>query len=213
MTIGRSILNRGALWYLPPGLEFTDVVAAYQSKGASSLKNSYINLVNPGTYDCTTNSDPLWASSTGWTGDGSSKVLNTGIIPSNSWSLAIRFSGNTARTQWICRANRSTTSTSAFGIYARNNPALRGYAGSQFTVNGLISSAVACMTGRLFYLDGIYKGTSVEGLQPDSQMQLLGSSIGLFTTYFSGSIQAFAMYNISITEEQVIEITNRMNEL
>lgn len=53
---------------------YTGVVAAYDAKNAASQAASYVNLANPGTYDCTVASGtPSWANGTGWTFDGSTQ--------------------------------------------------------------------------------------------------------------------------------------------
>ena len=53
----------GKKWYVTYS---TNLVAAYQPKGAASQAASYVNLVTPGTYDLTTADAPGWAAGTGW---------------------------------------------------------------------------------------------------------------------------------------------------
>jgi hypothetical protein len=54
-------------------------VAAYVPKGAASLAASYTNLKNPGTYDLTATVAPTFDTLTGWTFNGSTQYLKTGI--------------------------------------------------------------------------------------------------------------------------------------
>src|SRR3989344_7466925 len=73
-------------------------VAAYQPISAASLTASYANLANPGTYTAAVGVAPTFASSTGWTFNGSTQYLTTGVIPANGWSMIVRFSNATGAT-------------------------------------------------------------------------------------------------------------------
>lgn len=71
-------IHAAADWWVVPG---KTCVAAYQPIGAASLAASYVNLANPGTYDAAPGVAPTWASATGWTFNGSTQYLTTGITP------------------------------------------------------------------------------------------------------------------------------------
>ena len=68
--------SEGQKWWLAGGIHPSQVVAAYQPKGAASLDASYINLANPGTYDAQVGSVPKLDSS-GWVFDG---LAGTGYL-------------------------------------------------------------------------------------------------------------------------------------
>jgi len=86
----------GHAW-LAGGIPRTACVAAYEPICAVSLADSYINRANPGTYNATPGTAPTWAESTGWTFNGSSQYLTTGIVLSSQVSSALcRFSGYNA---------------------------------------------------------------------------------------------------------------------
>lgn len=54
-------------------------VAAYQPIGAASLAASYVNLQNPGVYDCAPGTAPTFATATGWTFTGTQWLTVTGL--------------------------------------------------------------------------------------------------------------------------------------
>ena len=75
-------------WWLAGGIHPSQVVAAYQPKGAVDLAASYVNLANPGTNDAQVGVAPALDSS-GWVFGGSQHV-NTGVVPDENYCLAIR---------------------------------------------------------------------------------------------------------------------------
>ncbi|MFA6358712.1 MAG: hypothetical protein WCY09_08675 [Candidatus Omnitrophota bacterium] len=75
-------------WYLAGGAPMP--IAAYQAIGAASLAASKINLVSPGTYDAFAGTNPTHASATGWTFDGTTQYLRTGIVPTAAFACLVR---------------------------------------------------------------------------------------------------------------------------
>lgn len=65
-------------WYLSGDVDPSNVIAAYQAKGAADYDTSKINLANPGTHNLTDVSAPTWNTSDGWIFDGT-QALNTGL--------------------------------------------------------------------------------------------------------------------------------------
>lgn len=90
--IGAALATAGgaAKWYLAGGVT---PIAAYQPKGSSSLAASYINLISPGTFDAAPGVAPTWDAVNGWTFNGSTQYLTTGIIPTTNqaYSMMVRF--------------------------------------------------------------------------------------------------------------------------
>lgn len=89
-----STYGAAALWYRVGGAPLP--VAVYQPKGAASLAASYINLVNPGTFDAAPGTAPTFNAVTGW---GFTtflqQYLTTGITigVSRAYSILVRASG------------------------------------------------------------------------------------------------------------------------
>lgn len=79
-------------WYLKGGIEADECVFAYAPDEADDLADSYINLVNPGTYDAAPGDAPTWGAGTGWTFDGASDYLTTGAIPvAQVWTVLVLY--------------------------------------------------------------------------------------------------------------------------
>jgi len=82
-------------WWLAGGIHPSQVVAAYQPKGAVSLEASYVNLANPGTNDATVGVAPTL--NDGWVFDGLTQYL-IGPTPTNGGAFA-RYEMPSAR--WV----------------------------------------------------------------------------------------------------------------
>lgn len=79
-------------WYLKGGVEASECVFAYAPDDADDLADSYINLVNPGTYDAAPGNAPSWAANTGWTFNGTNDYLTTGAIPVGQvWTVLVLY--------------------------------------------------------------------------------------------------------------------------
>lgn len=68
----------------------TGCLQALIPKGAASLAASYLNQVSPGTLDAYTGVAPSFAAATGWTFNGSTQYLLTGITPAQGYTALVR---------------------------------------------------------------------------------------------------------------------------
>lgn len=77
-------------WWLIPTINPSDVVAVYQPLGAGDQEDSYRNLVDelspamPGIA-------PTWTAAEGWTFNGTTQYLTTGIMPTGDYTILARF--------------------------------------------------------------------------------------------------------------------------
>lgn len=103
------------LWWLTDTVDNGDIEAIYQPIGAASLADSYVNLSNPGTNDATPGTAPTWAAGTGWTFDGATTYLETGLTPASDWTILVRvaFDANMASERGIV-SSRATNAD--FGV-------------------------------------------------------------------------------------------------
>ncbi len=192
------------------------VTAAYQSIGASSLATSYINKASPGTNDANVGIAPTWDTSSGWIFNGSSQYLTTGIIPSTATTAIVRFSS--AGTGQILATTDSSTwnrfvllainTPNGWGpFYASGNQAWGGYSG--------VTSGVLAIAGRKGYFNGTEQVTLADYTTSATQ----GINIGRGGTgtvspqYYAGNVQAVAIYNETLTQEQVQGVTTAMSAL
>ncbi len=139
-------------WYA--GL--TDIVAVYQPKGAASLAASYVNLVNPGTYDATVASGtPNWSGGDGWIGN--SCALSTGYTPpNNNVTVIMKFANAVAGTRAFIGV------ISGLEIYIYANLAanqVRYRSNATLSVAPGLSGGVLAIAGKSAYRNGALDGT------------------------------------------------------
>jgi hypothetical protein len=186
-------------------------VAAYQPKGAASLAASYSNLANPGTYDAAPGTAPSFDTSTGWTFNGSTQYLTTGvIITSGDWTMLVRFaSGSTSggvATGVMGNGGRFDLLSNWFasGVYYRNGNA------SNTTVSPSLASGVIGLTKA----NGYRNGTADVTLATDGQTYINPVLIGKANTFFgSVSVLAAVIYSATLTAGEVATVSAAMAAL
>lgn len=198
-------------WWLPGGITADQCAAAYQSIGAPSLAASYVNLNNPGAKDAIPGVAPAFDASIGWTFDGSSQYLNTGIIPTAStWSMFIRFSGFTGNFGTL---TGQSLSSRRFFINQTNLAVFYGNGGA-LSVTPNLAIGILGFAGNTAYRDGVNDGTIPGG-------SLIGLPIfigaldegGGPSNYANTSVQAACYYNATLTPSQVTALITAMAAL
>jgi len=191
-------------------------VAAYQPIGASSLANSYINKANPGTNDATVGVAPTWSASTGWTFNGSSQYLNTGITPTvQTWSGISKYSNATAATAFVF-GSMNNAGTLSFGIMPnRDTNVVRYDNSSSVAVAPGLATGTLAIAGLNAYRNGVSDGTipSVAGTMDRTIFLGARSEAGGPTWYLNGSIQSTAFFNTTLSSSQVASISGAMNNM
>lgn len=208
----------GGKWWLAGNINPANCIAAYQPKGAASYAASKVNLANPGTYDATGGNAPDWDATNGWKFDGVNDYLDTGILPSQTWSVLIRYSDTafTSSTRYFMGLLdrdpaytrfylSGTTSSISFG-----NGGQISYSGSSDRTLGVIGISAQ---------DGYQNGVDVIDIPTDKTDY--GFSIyigcrndsGTAAGYMNFYLQAFAIYNAALTSTQVGLLTTAMNAL
>ena len=198
-------------------------VAAYQPKGAASLAASYVNLANPGTYNAAPGVAPTWDAATGWTFNGSTQYLTTGITPTSGWSFFIRFSG-AGNNGWLIRATDSAGSH-GIGFAPRRYSAGAGYYlqhGNGTLNQGVfvgmpaLTSGVAGVAQKDAYLNGMDVGDAQSSFTGPVSPFHIGAQQN-----FSGAVGAFcaatvlgvAIYSTTLSAADGAALTVRINEL
>ena len=213
-------------WWLAGGINPANCIAAYQPKGASSYLRSKENLVNPGTYDAE-GTAPSWTAANGWdfVSSATSTHLWTGITPENdqTWSMIARFDDATETASATLAGFVNQAGSAAFMFLT---PA-RGPADEMIWANGgdvkahpRESSGVMAVAGN----NGYYNKTKyVNGTIPAYDAAAIEVVIGGFNVRtgagrtlnavtFDGRVQAFAIYDIDISD-YVSGLTDAMNAL
>jgi len=203
--------------WLAGGIPRTACVAAYEPICAVSLADSYINRANPGTNNAAPGVAPAWAAETGWTFNGSTQYLTTGVVPTNdqAYSAIVRFSGisggsgayllglfNASGRVFSLRPNQSSQV-----VFSNGASVLSGVD---------MANGVLAIAGASGYRDGAYEasvtawtGANALGIHIGAGSDAAGSP----AAWRSGSIQAVYIYNVPITPTQVRAVTDAMNML
>lgn len=217
------VLGRGAgsaaQWWMAAGVT---PVAAYAPKGAASLAASYVNLANPGTYNAAPGVAPTWDAATGWTGNGTTQYLKTGITPPTGaplWSVIVRFT--LLLTDGVPLGFRDTVGdTGAFHFhpstggrrYYRNGNNTGLWFAPGVTIG---SSTVLAMAGATAYLNGVAEAGTIPGtIDQSAELYLLAfNSNGIPGAWLNGTVQALAIYAATLSAAQVAAVTAAMNLL
>ena len=211
---GLAAVAAAANWWEAGGA--SGAVAAYQPKGAASLAASYISRANPGTYDAAPGVAPTWASGTGWTFNGSTQYLTTGVAMGSGYTMIARYSGVLAATGSILGARSATpyfymrprsSAASGRSQYVWGAASLTGAALNQ-------ASGVVAMAGNACYFNGSLEGSVSSTFSGSSVALFVGAyNNGSPADFFAGNVLAVAIYNTTLTAPQVAAISTAMAAL
>lgn len=204
------------MWWLMGGINPADCVAAYAPRGAASQAASYVNLANPGTYDCGTTSAPGWNSDDGWVFTGTNQsIFNALIIPATqNWSVICEFSdltndgilfgcGNYGGKYFMIQPNNSD-------LFCRF---LNG-SGVGLSVPPRVTSGIVGMAGNKAYVNGV----QVAGDIPDLSVAITNSlyigcrNMGAQMDFVAVKMRRFAVYNVVLTPEQMLALAYGSDE-
>jgi hypothetical protein len=196
-------------WYLAGGIAAANCIAAYQPKGAASLAASYINLITPGTYDVAPGVAPTFSAATGWTFNGSTQYLDTGVSPAvaGTWSIFVQYTGLNDDACII----GSYITDGACGIWGyKSADYMRCYNGKDYDDGGdavnspkLVAGNYG-LAGKTPYRNGVAEGNLVPAGGAISLLSpYIGAmnSSGVATQFMPIVIQAIAIYNITLTTQ------------
>ena len=183
------MMAASGIWYLPPGVSESDVIAAFQFKGAASASAARQNLAETGSvYDLTPSNSPTWDASTGYyLGEGNSYLGDADLNALTTIkTIVIRYSGlstgHSERLPLSLIKGRTTAGTDNPLFWARPN--------FRYTYNGneiSLSSSYPCIvtsldmsTSKLKYKLGDVKAAAAGVLACDaSHIYKDGSAITL----------------------------------
>lgn len=196
-------------WWLSGGISAANCVAAYAPKGSASLAASYTNLANPGTYNAAPGVAPTFNTATGWTFNGSTQYLTTGIVPSGdqTWSVLVKFSN------WSVDNSRLIGAFSVLEIF--RVPFFYRSAAQSSTMTA-ISSGVIALAGRQGYQNGSVDGSTIPSgsVSGTTSFYIAARNVSNSASQFASvDIQALAIYNTTLTSGQVASLTTAMNAL
>lgn len=202
-------------WWLSGEIDSSECVAAYQPKGAADYAASKVNLAHPGTSNAGDGTAyPTWDDSNGWKFlSSSSQYITTDIIPTKTWSVLIRLSNITSNQNAFAFGNLDANSL-GWGI--KPNYSSRTYYYNGITtryVSRDTASGVFGLAGAQGYFDGYADGfATASGANPNAGI-FIGDFSGSTRRYITAYAQAFAIYNITLTPDQMLAVTTAMNAL
>lgn len=197
-------------WWLVAG---KTCVAVYQPKGAASLAASYVNLANPGTYDAALGVAPTWASATGWTFNGSTQYLTTGIVPASGWSMLARIANTIA---WGGIVGATPTTSNGFSMRWFPETLRVGIHETGFIGNVAIATGneVLALAGRNLYSDGVFLASGGGTLSTAPGLYIGAENLmGVKNYPFTGMILAVAIYSSTLTAGEVAAVSAAMAAL
>lgn len=198
-------------WYRAGGAPAP--LAAYAPKGAASASASYANLVTPGTYNAAPGVAPTWDAVNGWTFNGSSQYLDSGV-PHNdagqTWSMLVQFSGLVGTSTQVI-AGDTASSSAGFCIVPIRSGNVRYVNGGYLAVSPELATGNLCIAGNKGYRNGVADTGSISaGVQTSANIYIGAGNLGL---YCACSIQALVIYNSTLTVLQVAAVVAAMAAL
>ena len=206
-------------WYLQGGISAENCIAAYKPIGAASLAASYINLANPGTYDLTApTSAPTFNPAVGWTFNGTTQYLATGITPTNHtlYSILLRFSGIAGATGYICGFWGGSHGAEGYMFSPWRTDRRRYFNGTLASTLGAVTSTSGVMgiAGTGAYLDGEldFTLTIANGWNDEIYLGANKNDSGTppVHTYTACNIQCVAIYDTVLSPVQVEAVSAAM---
>ena len=199
-------------WYLAGGVSAANCVAAYQPIGAADYAASKVNLANPGTYNATDGAEyPTWDDTNGWKFDhttGDSQTLYYIALGSSAeYSAILRFSNVVQGIENGYALTTNGTSNNLNLQFRAANSQYRYHTTQR--LNAFDSGGVVAWNKVGIYVDGSpsYSWTPASDTITPASLRSQSVSTGLFY------LQALAIYNTTLTGDQVAAITTAMNAL
>ncbi|MEI6462086.1 MAG: LamG-like jellyroll fold domain-containing protein [bacterium] len=202
-------------WYLAGGVSAGNVVAAYQPYNASSLANSYINLANPGTNNASVGVAPTWDSVNGWTFNGTSNYLKTGIIPTDSSTVIVSYTGYAG-----------TASTTIIGTWGTGSLLMQSYNTGMNSYHGttsfsgvntpVLTAGTYAVAGKTPYRNGIAEPTTIVAGTGSGYTELYIAALNISGSpaqYSNIKIQSIAIYNSTLSAPQIAAVSAAMGNL
>ena len=233
--VGNAVVDSGAQvygagqgaatvsWWLSGGISAANVAGVWQPKSAASLDASYLRLdgdqgyadIDPAVVGGVA---PTWSAALGWILNGTTQHLYTGILPQSGMSFIVAFTGGTTGIRIICSSYKGTTNSvelwpATDGVYTDNVLYMNG-TGNCHIAPRILAGTLAVTTKP--YRNGIPEystGTMAawSGGANDIPMVLgARNNNGTIGFYFLGNVTHFAAYKTTITDAQILAVSNEI---
>jgi hypothetical protein len=201
-------------WWLAGGIHPSQVVAAYQPKGAVDLAASYVNLANPGTYDAAPGVAPT-LDSMGWKFSSPGNYLDTGVVPGRSWSMFIRCL-NAYNYRVICGVVSVDNSRFYLQMSSPSGPLYAN--GIINAIGGNFASGVIGIAGGNGYKNGDLVGSWSTGSEITSHSIYIGGlnvagALAGAGAHDQGNVVCFIVVNTTLTPAKIAALSAAMAAL
>lgn len=196
----------GAPWY-----ETVPLIAAYQPLGAASLAASYVNILNPGTFDIvlTGGKTAPALDANGWTWDGLTAQMMLTLAMNISETTCIIARVLTTGAGGDGNGRLFQTSAGLMVVIPNNGTNISTINTTTVTSATKITTAkVIAMAGKTVYVDGVAAYTHGAGAISATVLTLGNVSTG--SRQLAGSIQSLAIAN-SLDATQAATLATAMN--
>lgn len=188
-------------------------VAAYQAKGAADLASSYVNLANPGTYNAAPGTAPTFAAATGWTFDGLTQWLTTGIAGAANMTVLVRFAGASGVNRCIL-GSRDGVGSGLYMMVRNGADTHHQYrcGTTSASVVPALDAGVMAQAGTRGYLNGTEEATTLDNSVASALVMYIGvlNNNGSRTWFHNGTIAAVAIYSSVLTAPQLAAVSAAM---
>lgn len=188
------------LWELVAGLPTP--LAWWQPKADSlglwvptTIAESYTNVATPGTYNAAPGTAPEWAANTGWTFNGLTHYLTTGVVPASGYSMLVCFSGFTAGdNKYFCGEYKVNAAFMLGENFSVNT--VRYFSGQVESVSPRLAAGCVAVCGQQGYRNGASDGAAIGAWTTTT-------ASGLYIGAYNNDATGAALAHIAATETLV----------
>lgn len=202
--------------YLLGGVTLSDVLAAYEPKGAASQAASYLSKT--GSNNAIAADTPGWDTTNGWKFNGTSNYLTTSILGQAGMSIIISLSNNASSS----RANIVGATDGAVGGLAIETVGVVtsktrfGHGSAIQEISPKMTQGILAITPTKVFFNGYPYTTNAQnwsGVTPKNLWigcKNVNGSPGLYNSVY---VQALYIYSAALSDAQVLAISDAMPQI
>jgi predicted GH43/DUF377 family glycosyl hydrolase len=213
---GTPVLATIDQWWLVDGIADEDVLAVYFPVGAGSKADALKNIINPGTDDLTEEGTVSWDQAVGLYGFSDSNYLDGVTFKSHTYSIVVLadYCGTTGLRRIVSAEAAGPTGMLMVGNYEGTTGRFRAASeAGQFPVNKERILWGITQTG--YFVEAVKLGAvTPEGGEVTDTLRIGNNSLTVAADQaFQGRVLAIAVYDHSLTDDQMIAIQEQMQSI
>lgn len=203
------------VWFNLPG-----VVAAYQPIAApdfiAARQNVSSNFGRLGQYTTTPGTAPTWSPASGWTFNGTTQYLTTGIAPTQAYSVIVQFSNRSGAGADQCVIGERETNTKVFNLLWESPNwyfQIADMTGSKTKTTPSFDAGNLCIAGTGCYKNGLSVATLASATFSSSFGFYIGAaqiSAGTASFFYGGNIQSVLITSRILSPAEVWQASQQM---